>query len=138
MALTTFNGISSPRRSVTTRIATALHTSKTKAHFCGDPRRAPPDERYLAQLARRFAADTGLPLALAQKRVPQMAVSAPPPRNDGFQDRKPGPHEYAGVSGVARQFRQCVSKSARRVGGQRRAGTRRALLTRGAGELCSR
>ena len=88
MALTIFNGMSPPRRSVTTRtrIASALHTAETKAHR-DDARRAPPDAAFLAQLARRFAADTRLPIELARRRVQEMAISARPKPTCGFQDR---------------------------------------------------
>jgi hypothetical protein len=90
--LTIFNGMSpalnrSPRQRVAVRIATALHAAETKAHFRGDPRRAPADAAFLSELAERLAVAAHLPIELAQRRVTQLAISARPPRDGGFQDR---------------------------------------------------
>jgi len=67
--------------------ATALHASQTRLKL-NERRREATDQRYLDQLARRFADDTGLPLPLARKRVQALAISAKPrPFIGGFQDR---------------------------------------------------
>jgi len=48
----------------------------------------PADAAYLDALARRLAAAAGLPLALAQRRVKALAISAqPPPRDLSFHER---------------------------------------------------
>jgi len=45
------------------------------------------DPHFLDQLARRLAAACGLPLAVARRRIEQMAISARPRPSGGFQDR---------------------------------------------------
>jgi hypothetical protein len=49
--------------------------------------RSPADQAFLDRLAKSLALQCGLPLALAQRRVKALAISAQPPRDAGFQDR---------------------------------------------------
>ncbi len=49
--------------------------------------RSPADQAFLDRLAKSLALQCGLPLALAQRRVKALAISAQPPGDAGFQDR---------------------------------------------------
>jgi hypothetical protein len=53
----------------------------------GRNRRQAVDQLYFEQRALRLAAACGLPLALAQRRVMALAISAQPRPNDGFLAR---------------------------------------------------
>jgi hypothetical protein len=57
-----------------------ISQSQTRPRFAADP-------RYLDLLAHRLAAAAHLPLALAHKRVREMAISARPKPTGSFQDR---------------------------------------------------